>query len=188
MNSQHTAQRTTWIKALAAIIIIGIFDWLTGYELNLFVFYFLPVSLIAWQCGTGPAAIIAVLCSGVWLLADTLSGHVYSTAVYTFWNTIIRTISFLIIGWSVQKIHALLAAEKQKTEALRRAMSEIKVLRGLLPICAQCKKIRDDQGNWQQLETHIKKHSEADFTHSICPECAKKLYPELYDGKGNLNE
>jgi len=58
---------------------------------------------------------------------------------------------------------------------LRESMSQIKVLRGLLPICASCKKIRDDKGYWQQVEVYIRKHSEADFTHGICPECDAKL-------------
>jgi AmiR/NasT family two-component response regulator len=61
---------------------------------------------------------------------------------------------------------------------LQEALDNIKTLRGLLPICASCKKIRDDQGYWTQIETYIHRHSEADFSHSICPECAKKLYPE----------
>ena len=63
---------------------------------------------------------------------------------------------------------------------LRHALSEIKTLSGLLPICASCKKIRDDNGYWNQIESYIKLHSEAEFSHSICPECAKKLYPEHY--------
>jgi len=64
---------------------------------------------------------------------------------------------------------------------LQKAMSRIKVLSGLLPICSSCKKIRNDKGYWDQLEACISKHSEAHFSHSICPECAKKLYPEFYE-------
>lgn len=60
-------------------------------------------------------------------------------------------------------------------------ISEVKLLRGMLPICASCKKIRDDKGYWSQIEAYISQHSEALFTHGICPECGKKLYPELYD-------
>lgn len=63
---------------------------------------------------------------------------------------------------------------------LQEAMTQIKVLTGLLPTCAACKKIRDDQGNWVQMESYIQKHSDARFSHGICPTCAKKLYPEVY--------
>jgi PAS domain S-box-containing protein len=64
---------------------------------------------------------------------------------------------------------------------LRDAMSKIKIMSGMLPICASCKKIRDDKGYWNQIESYIKRHSEAEFSHSICPECAKILYPEYYE-------
>ncbi|MGE5700749.1 MAG: hypothetical protein ACM31N_11890 [Deltaproteobacteria bacterium] len=62
---------------------------------------------------------------------------------------------------------------------LRDALARVKTLSGLLPICASCKKIRDDKGYWNQIETYIKERSEAEFSHSICPECRKKLYPEF---------
>ena len=64
-------------------------------------------------------------------------------------------------------------------EDLKAALHEVKTLRGMLPICSFCKKIRDDEGYWNKLETYIHNHSEVEFSHSICPECAKKYYPEL---------
>ncbi|MBA4390530.1 MAG: hypothetical protein C0399_06300 [Syntrophus sp. (in: bacteria)] len=66
---------------------------------------------------------------------------------------------------------------------LREALSQVKALSGLLPICASCKKIRNDKGYWEQMEVYIRDHSEADFTHGICPECVQKLYPEYYKKK-----
>ena len=76
--------------------------------------------------------------------------------------------------------------EREKLiEELQDALAEVKTLSGLLPICSSCKKIRDDKGYWNQIEAYIRDHSEAEFSHSICPECAKKLYPELYE-KGRL--
>ncbi len=65
--------------------------------------------------------------------------------------------------------------------ALEQSIKQVKTLQGLLPICASCKKIRDDKGYWNQLEVYIRDNSEADFSHSICPECFPKLYPELVD-------
>lgn len=63
---------------------------------------------------------------------------------------------------------------------LQNALLEVKTLSGLLPICSSCKKIRDDHGYWIQVETYISKHSEATFTHGLCPECLKQYYPEVY--------
>ncbi len=64
-------------------------------------------------------------------------------------------------------------------ETLQDALNKVKLLSGFLPICASCKKIRDDKGYWNQIESYIKEHSEAEFSHGICPDCAEKLYPEL---------
>ena len=63
--------------------------------------------------------------------------------------------------------------------ALQKAIAEVKTLRGFLPICSYCKNIRDDKGYWKQIESYIREHSEAEFSHSICPECAKKHHSNL---------
>lgn len=81
-----------------------------------------------------------------------------------------------------------LLEEKQQSEQererligeLQDALARVKMLSGLLPICSSCKKVRDDKGYWNQIEAYIREHSEAEFSHSICPECAKKIYPEIY--------
>jgi hypothetical protein len=62
---------------------------------------------------------------------------------------------------------------------LQEALDNIKTLRGLIPICANCKKIRDDNGYWQQVEVYVRDHSEVTFTHGLCPECTKLLFPEV---------
>jgi hypothetical protein len=71
-------------------------------------------------------------------------------------------------------------AVRERTIKLERALTEVKTLTGMLPICASCKRIRDDKGYWQQVEDFITERSQADFSHAICPDCVKKLYPELY--------
>jgi PAS domain S-box-containing protein len=81
-------------------------------------------------------------------------------------------------------------AERDKLiQDLQEALASVKSLSGLLPICASCKKIRDDKGYWSQVESYIQKHSDATFTHSLCPDCLKKLYPDLVEaGLGNRTE
>ena len=72
-------------------------------------------------------------------------------------------------------------AERDKTiRKLQKALDEVQTLRGILPICSYCKKIRDDKGYWEQVDIYIYKHSQADISHSICPNCAKKHYPYLH--------
>jgi PAS domain S-box-containing protein len=74
------------------------------------------------------------------------------------------------------------AIRDQLFQDLQDALANVKALSGLLPICASCKKIRDDKGYWSQVESYIQTHSEATFTHGICPDCVKKLYPDLVKG------
>jgi len=69
---------------------------------------------------------------------------------------------------------------QRSNEELQRALKEVKTLRGLIPICASCKKIRNDGGFWQQLEEYLGEHSEAEFSHGLCQPCIKKLYPGVY--------
>ena len=72
--------------------------------------------------------------------------------------------------------------EREKLiQELQKALTEVKTLSGLIPICASCKKIRDDKGYWNQIESYISDHSEAEFSHGLCPECMKKLYPDLME-------
>jgi AmiR/NasT family two-component response regulator len=66
-----------------------------------------------------------------------------------------------------------------RNAALAEALAKVKMLSGLLPICASCKNIRDDEGYWHQLEGYIQDHSEAEFSHGVCPDCMKKLYPDF---------
>ena len=73
----------------------------------------------------------------------------------------------------------------ERTRELQESIDRMEVMRGLLPICASCKKIRDDQGYWKQLEHFISEHSEARFSHSICPDCAVRLYGKVFDEDKN---
>jgi len=66
---------------------------------------------------------------------------------------------------------------EDRTSELIKALKELKTLKGLLPICSHCKMIRDDKGNWNEIDVYIMNHSEAEFTHGICPKCLKKHYP-----------
>ena len=65
-------------------------------------------------------------------------------------------------------------------DKLQQALAELETLRGLLPICACCKKIRDDRGYWNHIESYLRKHTLADFTHTLCPDCVKQFYPDLW--------
>lgn len=86
------------------------------------------------------------------------------------------------LGRTISELHAEVERRTKSEEALTTALEKIKTLRGLLPICASCKKIRDDKGYWSQVEQDIGERTDAVFSHSICPQCAERLYPGLCDG------
>ena len=91
----------------------------------------------------------------------------------------------------LQALHRLVETSAREREVLIRelqaALAEIKTLRGFIPICANCKNIRDDKGYWNRIEKYIQDHTEAQFSHSICPDCMKTLYPEFYDDTSDKN-
>jgi response regulator RpfG family c-di-GMP phosphodiesterase len=99
---------------------------------------------------------------------------------------IVRPISNNELKARVNAMVRILIAERDRDRLiveLRGALSKVKRLSGLLPICSHCKKIRDDKGYWNKIETYIHDHSEAEFSHGICQECAKEHYPDfdIYD-------
>jgi two-component system CheB/CheR fusion protein len=103
---------------------------------------------------------------------QTLDGLWYTMRIHPY-----RTINNVIEGAVISFID--ITERKRAEDALKKAFDEIHTLRGIIPICAKCKQIRDDKGFWSQVEVYIKNHTNAEFSHGICPECAKELYPDL---------
>jgi hypothetical protein len=146
-------------------------------------FYFFPIALffifgrkegLVWVAGS--LGVIAAI-----LFID-FGDYPYNLGVsirFALTYFIVAVIS-LALELSRDHYYRELLSEKK---ALEQAMLRVKTLSGLLPVCAHCKKIRDDRGYWQQIEAYIAAHSNADISHGICPECAAKYYPEydIYD-------
>jgi len=137
------------------------------------------------------------LCSGTfyWLFETIIHVEIFKAGPYKeqilplnnlneLWMRLLIVVIILLFGLISQqlanKITSAYQREKKITARLEQSLKEIKVLRGILPICASCKKIRDDNGYWNQIEAYFSTHSEAEFTHSVCPECQEKLYPKFY--------
>ena len=122
--------------------------------------------------------IIFAFCIAIFIFSahyDILEKLVKFSLLHENWelDEIITVSFFLVFAFAVFSMRRL--------EELRKTLSEIKQLRGIIPICSACKKIRDDEGIWHQIESYVRNHSEAQFSHGICPECMKKLYPDLED-------
>ncbi|MCX5896137.1 MAG: hypothetical protein NTZ51_09960 [Proteobacteria bacterium] len=97
--------------------------------------------------------------------------------------------AFIVVSILLQHYEAMRDDYEKAIEAnmlvLADANANIKTLKGLVPICSSCKKIRDDRGYWQQVEVYVAEHTEADFSHGLCAECAHTLYPEYFDDRKN---
>ena len=125
-------------------------------------------------------------CGRCWLIAGTMCGGKAQGKFIEKYDscTECETYQGIIGDDPVRKLRelviVLIHSLRIKQDELKDALSNIKVLKGLLPICATCKKIRDDKGYWNQLESFIDKHSEAQFSHGMCPDCAKEHFPDYY--------
>jgi hypothetical protein len=117
-------------------------------------------------------------------LYRVLSGeHIKTDVTAEFFACVISLLFLLGIVYVTKLILSAnkIATEKEKLIVeLQEALGTIKTLHGILPICASCKKIRDDKGYWNQIEAYISAHSQAEFSHSLCKECAKRLYPNIF--------
>jgi hypothetical protein len=123
-----------------------------------------------------------------WKLVSHVSPKLVDAEMDIFTMRLVATSMFLLVmigigTWTVAKAQVkrdqVLMEKERLIHELQDALGEVKTLSGLIPICASCKKIRDDTGYWNQIETYIEARSEAGFSHGICPECAKKLYPDM---------
>ncbi|TKB25900.1 response regulator [Desulfopila sp. IMCC35006] len=98
---------------------------------------------------------------------------------YLFKEEVTGSLLVRSILYAIERKKMMVEREKLRQE-LEDALERVKLLSGFLPICCSCKKIRDDKGYWQQIELYIMNHSDVEFSHGICEECSKELYPELY--------
>lgn len=169
------AHKTLYIACGFTIIIIFIIDLAIPLGVAGGVPYITVILLSLWSPSHKSTFLIAMVCSVL-----TVYGFFYSPPGGEMWKVLFNRGLALYAIW----VTAILTDQRKTLEEKReKAVKHIKILRGLLPICASCKMIRDDQGYWNQIETYIKDRTEADFSHSICPECSKRLYPEFQKKK-----
>ena len=171
--------RTTEILGVLTIFLLGALDYETGYELSISIFYLAPIALVAWYCGRKSGFLVALISSAVWLLADFLAGHLFEYAFIPFWNASVRLGFFCIVVGLLSSLKVIHEDQIKMYKDLRESMDNVKVLSGLIPICAWCKRIRNDDGYMQQVEAYITEHSGATFTHGMCQECKEKELAKL---------
>jgi K+-sensing histidine kinase KdpD len=95
---------------------------------------------------------------------------------------IFGAVSLLVATLEKQRRQAIWSLQEANRK-LRTSMDEIKVLRGIVPVCSHCRQVKTETGKWVQMEKYIHEHSEADFSHGVCPDCLRKYYPDIYERK-----
>ncbi|MBZ4659572.1 MAG: response regulator receiver protein [Desulfacinum sp.] len=104
-------------------------------------------------------------------------GQDYILKPYKKGEVLLRVKTHMELKLAKEKLDQYAQELERKNKELQQAMEEIRTLRGILPICSYCKKIRNDEGYWDQVESYVTKHTHAEFTHSICPDCLQRYYP-----------
>lgn len=140
-------------------------DYFCGPELLFPIFFILPVMLAAWNCANWDAIGIAIFLTAARFGSSFLREPGAALGMDLL-NAVIR--GMVLVGLGV----LVLRVARQSAQLARR----VRQLEGLIPICAHCKNILDEEKHWTRLETYIVEHSQAEFTHGICPECAKVHY------------
>jgi hypothetical protein len=182
--------------------LLSLMIWLS-FTIPLFVFdgirdaaltgYFIVIVMTSLMLGSkaliGFTALILLSVAGAFYAEDTgvIAGIPGPPDPLDFATVLITLgVTSLLTGAAMHLINEMYARARRNEAAvfetnrqLETLLARVKTLRGLLPICAHCKKIRDDTGYWNQVETYITQHSEADFSHGICPECAEKYFPDM---------
>ena len=188
MNSKNNLNKRLQINTLpilyfgciVLLALIFLLDLSIPSGVAVGVLYAVVVLLTLWV-PQSRATLIFALVSSLLIVAVLF----YKPLVPEMWKVFFNRGIALFAIWAT----AILGVRRNKIEQQRKmilierekALDEVKILRGLLPICASCKKIKDDEGYWIQIESYIKNHSEAEFTHGICPECVEKLYPDFFN-------
>jgi hypothetical protein len=163
------------------IFIIAAIDHITVYDFGFFVLYYIPLIFFSWYSNRIGAVLISGLTICALFIANFHTGYEYTLTFSNIWNMTLLLASFLLVSLGAQHVAHLLKAERELSAKLKNAIIEIRHLSGLLPICALCKKVRNDKGYWEEVEAYIGKRSEASFTHGICPDCMREKYPNIVD-------
>ncbi len=175
-------ERDRWAIAMGFLLIPAIAwaDVITPAEFGFEALYLLAIALVTWYGGRRLGAVSALAALLAWSFAEYTTGHGYSNLSYFAWavanHAAIYSLAVLSLGWLRNALRRL----KSSNEALNHALSEVKELKGLLPVCAWCGRVRDDQGYWDTLETYITSHTHAAISHGICPQCRMEHFPEVH--------
>lgn len=176
--SRDPSTRTALLLFIACgliMVVILVLDQAFPRGVAIDVLYITPVLLSLRSPGKRAVLVLAALCSVL-----IVAGYFLSPPGGELWKVLFNRAIAILAIWITAFLglqgKMLMERREQEVREREKVMEEVKVLRGMLPICAWCKKVRNDKGYWTQLESYISTHSEATFSHGICPECMEKNF------------
>ncbi len=152
--------------ALAALVIVGWVDFMTGYEISVYALYAFPIAWVVWCVSLSWGVILSLLATIAWFWADAADQHHYAHAWIPWERAVMNLMIFVFIAFSFERFKRNLASKNRK----------VKQLQGILPICIACNRISDAKGDWTDLDSYLREHSEAQPEPRLCPDCAGSRY------------
>ncbi len=178
-SSPNHSKYPALLACLGIISGICLLECKTPDQLSIATLYFFPVGWAAWVGGVRWGAAATFAASAANGIAGYATSPVYDQIGYRIWTIVNDLVIYGFLVGLVNRFHKVFDAQKAATEALQQALDEVRTLECLLPVCAWCKRVRDDKGYWGQIESYLTKHHGTLLSHGICPECAEASRREV---------
>jgi hypothetical protein len=167
------------LACLGIIAGVCLVECKTPDQLSIATLYLFPVAWATWAGGIRWGVVATVAASAGWGIANYATSPIYDQIGYRAWTMANDLVVYGFLVGLVDRTHRLLNEQKAATEALEKALDEVRTLECLLPVCAWCKRVRDDKGYWGQIEEYLTKSRGTLVSHGICPDCKEKSRREL---------
>jgi hypothetical protein len=151
----------------------------TPDQLSFGTMYILPVAWATWSGGLRWGLAAGFAAAAAWGIGNYATSKVYDQVGYRVWTMANDVLIYCFLAWLVDRFRRVLDEQRAAAEDLQKALDELRTLEGLFPVCAWCKRVRDDQGYWSQIEDYLAKQRGALVSHGICPECMATTRAEL---------
>ena len=193
MNPELSTKATLALSYLL-LGVLGYIDYITGWELNFFLFYYAPISIVAWRLSRRSGMVMALCCAVCWYGVDLATDHPYSQAWFGVWNSGLRLLSFLILAMALstiredgERLNATNGRLQKTLDDLERSIAQVRKMQEQIQIvCAWTNRIRHE-GRWVKFEEFLSSNLNLKFSHGMSEEAAKQMMAEL-DAQGAVPE
>ncbi|HUA39210.1 MAG TPA: hypothetical protein VMA35_12535 [Candidatus Sulfopaludibacter sp.] len=182
---KHSSWKIT-VAIGVSLVSVGYLDYVTGYEINVSLFYLIPIFLCGWHCSRSVVVGIALLIGAGHWLEDKLSGHTYTHESFRIWNSFNRCVILVIVGLIIHHLRRVLKEKERINRELKRSLEELsvsteeirKLQSGLQTVCAWSKRIKVGE-QWLTPEEFLRDQLHLKLTHTISPEASRAFINEL---------